>query len=129
MADSTAAQPASAPGDRTVIGISFGNSSSSIAVTVDDKAEVIANEDGGEDAPRPTYRRGQLADCLRMQTAKYRPSCPTLTATSTTAARRRPSWCATRTTPLPTSRTLLAKSTDSLPPRWDVLIALLGPPG
>lgn len=57
MADTTAAQPASAPGDRVVIGISFGNSSSSIAVTVDDKSEVIANEDGGEGAPRPTYRR------------------------------------------------------------------------
>lgn len=57
MADTTAAQPASAPGDRVVIGISFGNSSSSIAVTVDDKAEVIANEDGGEGAPRPTYHR------------------------------------------------------------------------
>jgi molecular chaperone DnaK (HSP70) len=36
------------PGDRVAIGISFGNSNSSIAVTsVDDKAEVIANEDGG----------------------------------------------------------------------------------
>ncbi|MBE3112075.1 MAG: hypothetical protein IMZ46_16485 [Acidobacteria bacterium] len=43
MADSAA------PSDRTVIGISFGNSNSSIAVTVDDKPEVIANEDGGED--------------------------------------------------------------------------------
>lgn len=37
-----------APGDRTVIGITFGNSNSSIAYTVDEKAEVIANEDGGE---------------------------------------------------------------------------------
>lgn len=36
------------PGDRVVIGITFGNSNSSIAYTVDDKAEVIANEDGGE---------------------------------------------------------------------------------
>lgn len=35
------------PGDRVVIGITFGNSNSSIAYTVDDKAEVIANEDGG----------------------------------------------------------------------------------
>lgn len=37
-----------APGDRTVIGITFGNSNSSIAYTKDDKAEVMANEDGGE---------------------------------------------------------------------------------
>lgn len=36
------------PGDRVAIGITFGNSNSSIAYTVDDKAEVIANEDGGE---------------------------------------------------------------------------------
>jgi molecular chaperone DnaK (HSP70) len=36
------------PGERHAIGISFGNSNSSIAYTaVDDKAEVIANEDGG----------------------------------------------------------------------------------
>lgn len=35
-------------GGRTAIGISFGNSNSSIAyTTVEDKAEVIANEDGG----------------------------------------------------------------------------------
>ena len=35
-------------GDRTAIGISFGNSNSSIAYTTfEDKAEVIANEDGG----------------------------------------------------------------------------------
>lgn len=40
-----------APGDRTVIGITFGNSNSSIAYTVDEKAEVIANEDGGELEP------------------------------------------------------------------------------
>jgi molecular chaperone DnaK (HSP70) len=37
-----------APGDRVAIGISFGNSNSSIAfTTVEDKAEVIANEEGG----------------------------------------------------------------------------------
>lgn len=36
------------PGDRTAIGIAFGNSNSSIAYTTpEDKAEVIANEDGG----------------------------------------------------------------------------------
>jgi molecular chaperone DnaK (HSP70) len=35
-------------GGRTAIGISFGNSNSSIAyTTIEDKAEVIANEDGG----------------------------------------------------------------------------------
>jgi len=36
------------PGERHAIGISFGNSNSSIAyTTIEDKAEVIANEDGG----------------------------------------------------------------------------------
>jgi hypothetical protein len=39
---------AGAPGARHAIGIAFGNSNSSIAITgSDDKAEVIANEDGG----------------------------------------------------------------------------------
>lgn len=47
MTDSAASQPGIAPGDRVVIGISFGNTNSSIAHTVDSKAEVIANEDGG----------------------------------------------------------------------------------
>ncbi|KAK0655880.1 putative heat shock protein [Cercophora newfieldiana] len=42
---------APAPGDRTVIGLTFGNSNSSIAHTVDDKAEVIANEDGDRQIP------------------------------------------------------------------------------
>lgn len=37
-----------APDERTAIGIAFGNSYSSIAVTIDDSAVVIANEDGGE---------------------------------------------------------------------------------
>ncbi|KAK3336875.1 HSP70-domain-containing protein [Cercophora scortea] len=40
-----------APADRTAIGITFGNSNSSIASTVDDKAEVIANEDGDRQIP------------------------------------------------------------------------------
>ncbi|KAK2067329.1 hypothetical protein P8C59_001080 [Phyllachora maydis] len=40
-----------APGERTAIGITFGNSNSSIAYTVDDKAEVIANEDGDRQIP------------------------------------------------------------------------------
>ena len=48
MSDKRAAP---APGDRTVIGIAFGNSNSSIAYTVDDKAEVIANEDGDRQIP------------------------------------------------------------------------------
>ena len=50
--DKMAAEGASAngttPGERHAIGISFGNSNSSIAYTTnEDKAEVIANEDGG----------------------------------------------------------------------------------
>ena len=48
MTESGASKPGPAPGDRVAIGITFGNSNGSIAVTVDDKAEVIANEDGGE---------------------------------------------------------------------------------
>ncbi|CAM1502144.1 Fc.00g041280.m01.CDS01 [Cosmosporella sp. VM-42] len=39
------------PSDRVAIGITFGNSNSSIAFTVDDKAEVIANEDGDRQIP------------------------------------------------------------------------------
>ena len=40
--------PNTAPAERHAIGITFGNSNSSIAITgSDDKAEVIANEDGG----------------------------------------------------------------------------------
>ncbi|OAA55634.1 Heat shock protein Hsp70 [Cordyceps fumosorosea ARSEF 2679] len=39
------------PNDRVVIGLTFGNSNSSIAYTVDDKAEVIANEDGDRQIP------------------------------------------------------------------------------
>ncbi|RDW77540.1 putative ribosome-associated complex subunit SSZ1 [Coleophoma cylindrospora] len=41
----------SAPAQRHAIGISFGNSNSSIALTVEDKAEVIANEDGDRQIP------------------------------------------------------------------------------
>lgn len=43
MADNSGPEPA----DRVAIGVTFGNSNASIAYTVDDKAEVIANEDGG----------------------------------------------------------------------------------
>ncbi|KAF4124573.1 Molecular chaperone DnaK (HSP70), partial [Geosmithia morbida] len=39
------------PSDRVAIGITFGNSNSSIAYTIDDKAEVIANEDGDRQIP------------------------------------------------------------------------------
>lgn len=41
------------PSDRVVIGLTFGNSNSSVAYTVDDKAEVIANEDGGKYSRNP----------------------------------------------------------------------------
>jgi len=44
------------PSERTAIGVTFGNSNSSIAYLVDDKAEVIANEDGGEHACCATCR-------------------------------------------------------------------------
>ncbi len=43
------------PSERTAIGITFGNSNSSIAYLVDDKAEVIANEDGGENGPSNAF--------------------------------------------------------------------------
>ena len=36
------------PGSRVTIGITFGNSNSSIAYTTDSKAEVIADEAGGK---------------------------------------------------------------------------------
>ncbi|WZH48975.1 hypothetical protein QYS62_010161 [Fusarium acuminatum] len=39
------------PSERVAIGITFGNSNSSVAYTVDDKAEVIANEDGDRQIP------------------------------------------------------------------------------
>lgn len=47
MAENGGSKPGPEPADRVVIGITFGNSNSSIAYTMDDKAEVIANEDGG----------------------------------------------------------------------------------
>ncbi|KAH6628449.1 Hsp70 protein-domain-containing protein [Chaetomium tenue] len=47
----TGAKPGPEPSERTVIGITFGNSNSSIAYVVDDKAEVIANEDGDRQIP------------------------------------------------------------------------------
>lgn len=51
MSDNAGTKPGPQPGDRVAIGITFGNSNSSIAFTVDDKAEVIANEDGDRQIP------------------------------------------------------------------------------
>ncbi|KAM4064907.1 hsp70 protein [Hirsutella rhossiliensis] len=51
MAESRGVRPGPEPADRVAIGITFGNSNSSIAYTVDDKAEVIANEDGDRQIP------------------------------------------------------------------------------
>ncbi|KAG6010113.1 hypothetical protein E4U21_000147 [Claviceps maximensis] len=51
MSDGNGIKPGPEPADRVVIGITFGNSNSSIAFTVDDKAEVIANEDGDRQIP------------------------------------------------------------------------------
>lgn len=51
MAENEAAQPGVAPADRCAIGISFGNSYSSIACTIDDSPLVIANEDGDRQIP------------------------------------------------------------------------------
>jgi molecular chaperone DnaK (HSP70) len=49
MAAEEATTNGTTAGERHVIGISIGNSNSSIAyTTTDDKAEVIANEEGGE---------------------------------------------------------------------------------
>lgn len=65
MAENSTAPEAT---DRVAIGITFGNSNGSIAYTVDDKAEVIANEDGGtlpnSHSHSLTYRDGSLT-CLR----------------------------------------------------------------
>ncbi|KAF4965317.1 hypothetical protein FSARC_6863 [Fusarium sarcochroum] len=51
MSDNAGSKAGPEPGDRVAIGITFGNSNSSIAYTVDDKAEVIANEDGDRQIP------------------------------------------------------------------------------
>ncbi|RDL35935.1 putative Ribosome-associated complex subunit SSZ1 [Venustampulla echinocandica] len=52
MAAEGASAGGPAPDERHAIGISFGNSNSSIAVTMaDDKVEVIANEDGDRQIP------------------------------------------------------------------------------
>ncbi|KAL6881905.1 actin-like ATPase domain-containing protein [Trichoderma longibrachiatum] len=51
MSESNGVKSVVEPGDRVAIGITFGNSNSSIAFTVDDKAEVIANEDGDRQIP------------------------------------------------------------------------------
>ncbi|CAN8100280.1 unnamed protein product [Discula destructiva] len=49
MSENAAA--AQTAGERVAIGITFGNSNSSIAYTIDDKAEVMANEDGDRQIP------------------------------------------------------------------------------
>ncbi|GAO15967.1 uncharacterized protein UV8b_04494 [Ustilaginoidea virens] len=51
MSETKGVKPGPEPADRVAIGITFGNSNSSIAFTVDDKAEVIANEDGDRQIP------------------------------------------------------------------------------
>ncbi|OPB38690.1 Hsp70 chaperone (BiP) [Trichoderma guizhouense] len=51
MSESNGVKAAVEPGNRVAIGITFGNSNSSIAFTVDDKVEVIANEDGDRQIP------------------------------------------------------------------------------
>ncbi|KAK2600824.1 hypothetical protein N8I77_010331 [Diaporthe amygdali] len=51
MSENGVTGPSPQPGDRVAIGITFGNSNSSIAYTIDDKAEVIANEDGDRQIP------------------------------------------------------------------------------
>ncbi|RYP75104.1 hypothetical protein DL771_002565 [Monosporascus sp. 5C6A] len=51
MTGTGANKVAVAPDERTAIGIAFGNSYSSIAVTVDDSPVVIANEDGDRQIP------------------------------------------------------------------------------
>ncbi|KAF4978755.1 hypothetical protein FZEAL_4916 [Fusarium zealandicum] len=51
MSENAGAKSGPEPGERVAIGITFGNSNSSIAYTVDDKAEVIANEDGDRQIP------------------------------------------------------------------------------
>ncbi|KUI59012.1 Ribosome-associated complex subunit SSZ1 [Cytospora mali] len=51
MSENGTTGPSTVPGERVAIGITFGNSNSSIAYTVDDKAEVIANEDGDRQIP------------------------------------------------------------------------------
>jgi len=49
MTPEEASTNGSSADERHAIGISFGNSNSSIAYTTsEDKAEVIANEDGGQ---------------------------------------------------------------------------------
>ncbi|KAI1392161.1 HSP70-domain-containing protein [Hypoxylon trugodes] len=51
MTETKASQPGVSPENRCAIGISFGNSYSSIACTIDDSPVVIANEDGDRQIP------------------------------------------------------------------------------
>lgn len=67
MAENNSAPAAS---DRVAIGITFGNSNGSIAFTTDDKADVIANEDGG------MCIGGSLLCCTILTPLNTRPSDP-----------------------------------------------------
>lgn len=66
MSENGATAPTTVPGERVAIGITFGNSNSSIAYTVDDKAEVIANEDGGK-----IWKEGQKVLACRIHLTGY----------------------------------------------------------
>lgn len=103
MSENGVTGPSPQPGDRVAIGITFGNSNSSIAYTIDDKAEVIANEDGGK-CDKAQLGRVIVLTVL-LQTDKSPRYYPTSTATSTTAVKQRVSWSGTPTTLLHTSRT------------------------
>lgn len=96
------AQAQTGAGERVAIGITFGNSNSSIAYTIDDKPEVMANEDGGKCNSHVFKHRKKLISSV--QTVKYLRYCPTLMVRSTTVARQSPSSFATPTTPSHTSR-------------------------
>lgn len=103
MSENGVTGPSPQPGDRVAIGITFGNSNSSIAYTIDDKAEVIANEDGGE---CDKARRSHIVILTVLeQTDKFPRYYLTSTAKSTTAVKQRTFWSGTQTTLLHTSRT------------------------
>jgi molecular chaperone DnaK (HSP70) len=75
-----------APADRHAIGISFGNSNSSIAyTTIEDKAEVIANEEGGKFSLLLAWLH---ANCVT-QTVKFHQYCPILTVKNIMALKQR----------------------------------------
>ncbi|KAH8623906.1 hypothetical protein IG631_21611 [Alternaria alternata] len=96
------------PAQRVAIGISFGNSYSSIAFTSGEgRAQVIANEDGGMLlAPRP----GSPPLLIYPQIARSLPLCLTLKERNSTVDRPRASSSAMRRTQSPTSATFSDKS-------------------